>query len=493
MKVLIHIEDVLGIHFATDLELAAEHLRRGDEVHLLTCHGDLQTCPANPFHDWRECIACKSKLRKGLNTQELSDVNTHVLDLAPWREEITLPTFSSIDELKNFEVDGVNHGMEAASTVISALRKPRPDMDEHRDLVERSLFTAIAVYRASLRRIEELQPDRCYVLNGRRASQMPFVRAAWKKDKKLYTFEVGHDANKYILIEDTYFHDLDNKKREIEAYWSDDTPLEEKKELANQFFRDRRYGSGEEVLLAQFKEGQCQGALPDNFDARSRNIAIFNSSLDEFEALEEYENPVYQNQAEGLRRIVNDPDIDDDIHFYLRVHPSLSNVDNYQTQAIERLGADNVTVIPPSSDVDSYALMEACEKVLTFGSALSIESAYAGKPSILIGREPYEDLGACYTPDSHEEAITLLNDPDLPPRDQLGALKYGYYIVARDREYEFYDPWENTILGSELVRSRVTHYTVMLLNKGPISVVSHVVRRLCHRVSQLFKLASQSN
>jgi hypothetical protein len=424
-----------------------------------------------------------------LNIQELSDVNTHVLNLDPYREEITLPTFSSIDELKNFEIDGVNHGMEAASTVISALRKPRPDMDEHRDLVERSLFTAIAVYRASLRRIEQLQPDRCYVLNGRRASQMPFVRAAWKKDRKLYTFEVGHDANKYILIEDTYFHDLDNKKREIEEYWSDGPPFEEKKELADQFFRDRRYGPGDEFLEAQFKEEQRQEALPDDFDASRRNIVIFNSSEDEFAAVEGYENPVYETQVQGMHRIIEDSDLDDDIYIYLRVHPNLTNVENYQTRAIEQLEADHLSVIPADSDVDSYALMEACEKVLTFGSAMSIESAYAGKPSLLIGREPYEDLGACYTPDSHEEAIRLLNDTDLPPRDRLGALKYGYYIVARDRDYEIYDPREKAFFGRRLVRSRLARYTVMLLSEGPLSVLSYVVRRFRHYTSELLRLA----
>jgi len=493
MNVLIYIEDVLGFHFATDLEFAVKHLRRGDEVHLLTCQGGLQTCPANNVHDAKTCILCRSKLHTGLEIDELEDAEVHVLDLDRYKETVSIPSFSTIDDLKDFEIDGINHGMEAASTMISALRKPRPDMGEHRDLVERSLFTAIAVYRASLRRIEELQPDRCYVLNGRRASQMPFVRAAWEKDRKLYTFEVGHDADKYILVEDTYFHDLDNKKREIEEYWSDDTPFEEKKELADQFFRDRRYGSGEKYLEAQFKEEQRQGALPGDFDASRRNVVIFNSSEDEFAAVEGYENPVYETQVQGIHRIIENSDLDDDIHIYLRVHPSLTNVENYQTRAIEQLEADNLSVIPANSDVDSYALMEACEKVVTFGSAMSIESAYAGKPSILLGREPYEDLGACYTPDSHEEAIALLNDPGLPPRDQLGALKYGYYVVSRDRAYDFHDPQENTLFGQELLPSRLARYKVMYLEKGALSVLSYVVRRLSHYASELLGLNPQLN
>jgi hypothetical protein len=356
-------------------------------------------------------------------------------------------------------------------------------MRKHRDLVERSVFTAVALYREARRQLREIGPDRCYVLNGRRASQMPFVRAAWAESTKLYTFEVGHDVNTYILVEDTYFHDLENKKAEIEAYWSDDTPREEKERKADRFFRDRRYGSGDDFLEAQFKENQSPGRLPNGLDRERRNIAIFNSSEDEFAAVEGYENPVYENQIEGLFRIVQDENLDDDIHFHLRVHPNLASVDNYQTREIDQFEADRLTVIPADADVDSYALMETCEKVLTFGSAMSIESAYAGKPSILVGREPYEDLGACYTPDTHERVISLLNERDLPALDTLGAMKYGYYMLARDRAYEFYDPESLRFLDKLLMPSRWARYADRLLTEGPQSLLAYLLRRLRARFS----------
>src|SRR4029077_9202516 len=111
-----------------------------------------------------------------------------------------------------------------------------------------------------------------------------------------------------------------------------------------------------------------------------------------------------KDQIDGLRQIICSPQIDRDIRFYLRVHPNLSQVTNFQTQAIEELRSRNLAVIGPNEDVDSYALMERAEKVLTFGSTMGIESAYAGRPSILIGRECFEDLGSCYTPRSHAEA-----------------------------------------------------------------------------------------
>ena len=450
MVVSIGITDVLGTHYKTYLEIAVKHLRRGDEVPLLTCRGDLQTCTITPSHNWNTCVVCKSKLRSGLSIDEVSDAKQHVLSLEKYKGEVDIPLFSSISELKDFEIDGVNHGMEAASTVISALRKPKPNMREYRDLVERSLFTAVALYRATLEHIDKVQPSRLYLCNGRRASQMPFVRAAWKKDVDPFAFEVGHDVNKYILVEGTYFHDLDNKKEKIEEYWNKEKSYEKKKKVARKFYRERRYGSGKKFLTAKFKDGQERGKMPEKFDPKKRNIAVFNSSEDEFEAVKGYENPVYSNQIEGIRRILCDPNVSKEIQFYLRVHPNLEGINNYQTKEIEKMEYDNLTIIPAGSDIDSYEIMEKSEKVLTFGSAMSIESAYAGKPSILIGKEPYEELGSCYTPKSHKKAIELLNSPDLPALDKLGALKYGYYMIARDREYEIYDTECESFLGEEL-------------------------------------------
>jgi hypothetical protein len=485
MKVLIYVEDVLGIHYATNLELATKHLNLGDEVHFVVCHGSLQSCLRNSKHDWKICVMCKSKLRAGLSADAMVQAKKHVLNLEHHVDSIAIPEFSTIRELKAFSMNGVNHGMEAASSVISFLRDPMPDMRVHRALVERSLFTSVAVFRATSDLIDQIKPDLGYVLNGRFASQMPVVRALRRKRIRFSTFEVGHNWHKYILVEGTFFHDLENKKRQIEHYWGDQVPHTEKERTAHKFFRDRRYGSGEEYPEAHFKRNQHKGILPKDFDLTKRNIAIFNSSEDEFAAVEGYDNPVYKDQIDGLRQLICSPDIDKDIRFYLRVHPNLCQVANLQTRAIEELRSDNLVVVGANENVDSYALMESAEKVLTFGSAMSIESAYAGKPSILIGREPYEDLGACYTPETHAEAVALINDPRLPACSKLGALKYGYYMVARDITYQHFDPKTNTMHGRVLASSATARRAIRSLD--PRNYLSWIKRQSTKYIGRLMR------
>jgi hypothetical protein len=478
VKVFIYAESMLGVHYATNLELASKHLDLGDEVHMVICHGSLKSCLQNSGHDWKICIECKSTLRAGLSSNVMARAKKHVLNLEPYADSLTIPDFSSIDDLRAFSLNGINHGIEAASSVVTFLMDPRPDMQAHRAFVRRTLFTSVALYRATLDLIDRLKPDVGYLLNGRYASQRPVLRALQQRGIRLATFEVGHSRQNYSLIEGTLYHDLENKKRLVEAYWEDQVPRAEKERIAHKFFRDRCHGSGDEYPEARFTRNQRRGVLPAGFDATKRNIAIFNSSEDEFAAVEGYENLVYKDQIAGLRQLICSPNLSSDIRFYLRVHPRLGKISNFQTRAIEELRSDNLVVVGANDDVDTYALMESAEQVVTFGSSMGIESAYAGRPSILIGRADYEDLGACYKPRTHADVLTLINNPQLPALPKLGALKYGYYMVALDVAYEHFDPKTNAIHGNVLMPSTIARRAVKIIRavQGTIARRARIIR-----------------
>lgn len=106
---------------------------------------------------------------------------------------------------------------------------------------------------------------------------------------------------------------------------------------------------------------------------------------------------------------------------------------------IRRMDYPNLTVIMPESLVSTYKLIDACEKVIAFGSSTGIESAYWNTPSILYGRGFYESLGSVYTPASFGELIDLVDDPDLPPLPLTGALKYGFYMSVFGKKTEYFN------------------------------------------------------
>ena len=221
--------------------------------------------------------------------------------------------------------------------------------------------------------------------------------------------------------------------RMVEDLWKQSPQsLEEKTRQASTFYEKRRNG----ILVFDtrvYTKDQQKDLLPDGFDSSKTNIAIYNSSQDEIAALgdEWQKGNLFPSQYEAIEFMLQHAD--PGIHFYLRVHPNLKGVTHKAHMELYDLQKyPNITVIPPESKVSSYALMDACNKVVTFGSSTGVEASYWGKPSILVGRSFYEMTGACYHMKSKDELVAAING-DLPPKDRIGALKYAYFVL--DRQY----------------------------------------------------------
>ncbi len=423
-------------HLGTDLEIAARHLDAGDEVHIIQCSGDLPSCEPNPSHTKFRCIACRYQCDRGLSIINLPDQNRHELALNNFYKCLDLPDFHSIEELNSFKINNVDIGMAVASTLISKTRDPNPNVSNFKNYIYENILMSNSVYNAIKYHIQQIEPDIFYLFNGRFAAIRPALRAAQDLGIKTFVHERAGVSKKYALSEDTYPHDIEYQKNIINNFWDNDWPDNEKEDIAKQWFIDRR--GGKDQGWYSYTKSQNKRKMPDGFDASKRNVSIYISSEDEFAAIEGWENPIYKNQTDAINAILNS-EIDENIRFYLRIHPNLKGLDNTQTRELSELKGKNLIVIPADSKIDSYELMDACEKVITFGSTVGIESVYWGKPSILAGRSSYEDLESCYIPKDHEELINLIND-HLKPLSNLGAMKYGYFQSLAGIPYKYYDP-----------------------------------------------------
>src|SRR5438128_1332181 len=106
MKVLIYEPFVLwNNHFVTSLEIALNHINKGDEVHFLVCESSLSFCEANPEHSLEFCTDCHLIRNRGFDLINLPAENIHKLALKNYWRNIELPQFKTIKELKTFEID----------------------------------------------------------------------------------------------------------------------------------------------------------------------------------------------------------------------------------------------------------------------------------------------------------------------------------------------------------------------------------------------------
>lgn len=435
MKVLIYMPFSAWIpHLATDLEIAAKHIDNGDDVHIIQCSGDLPSCEPNPNHFKFKCTLCKSMRDKGLNLLQLSRQNRHELALNKFISEMDIPDFSSIEELMTYKYDNVDVGMTVASTLISMVREPNPNLSDYKKFINENILMSLAIYGAIKYHIGVIKPDVFYLFNGRFATLRPALRAAQDVGVKTFVHERAGVLQRYSLTENTYPHDLEYQQEQIVIQWNDSRPYSEKEEISKKWFGKQRGGTN----LFSHSKSTLKGNLPQEFDLSKRNIAIFISSEDEFQGIPGWTIQLYNNQVDAIKTIIN-ADIDENVQFYLRIHPYLKKIKNTQTKELSMLNSPNLTIIPANSKIDSYELMEACEKVIVFGSTIGVESNYWGTPSILIGRALYEDLGVCYIPKNHPEVVDLINN-DLNPLPKIGSIKFGYWQSVYGEPFIYYHP-----------------------------------------------------
>ena len=305
-------------HFETDLEIAKKFSDEGHEVYFLTCKGELKTCFINSEHKKAICNVCKSKINNGLkilNVKEnkvlsFSTINNFQLSFND--------ALVSLEALKNYKYKGCDIGLGVISSLVSTLREHNFDVTLHSEKIKNALETSIFVYENFKQIIAQYQPDGIIVFNGRFLETKPVLHLCIQNNIKFFTHERGGRLDRYMYRENSTPHSLTFAKQEIDILWNSND--EHKFLIGNNFFEERRNKIIQNWFV--YTNNQKIGILPNSFDKKKRNIAIFNSSIDEYVTIPDFENKIYVDDNEGIEMICESFVNDEDFHFYLRVHPN---------------------------------------------------------------------------------------------------------------------------------------------------------------------------
>ncbi|MEX1189847.1 MAG: hypothetical protein WED33_11360 [Bacteroidia bacterium] len=438
MKIAIFTSHILlASHYETELEIILNHQEKGDTVTQLVCNKDLPSCDNNPYHHAEACERCVSKRFNGYKILKKRPILKSFLNLkdADKKRISEIPTkFNTVEELQGLWVDNYDIGYSIASSLISISRNPKPELEQR--LLERYIISCAGVYFSVINYLKENPTDILYTFNGRLSHTKAVLRACNKMNVTCLLHERGNSLGYYSLFENTSIHDLLNTHQLVEKSWIEADP-EERVKTASQWFQTRIGGKMQNWF--SFLKNQVF-ELPPDWDAKKRNIIICNSSEDELASLgDEWKNPLYDNQLEGISRIIEDGKALPNTHFYLRIHPHLAKVDNADSRALHAMKAPHLTVLPASSLISTYHLVQKADKVLTFGSTIGIEATFMRRPSITAGKSFYYYLDATYTPKTHAELMNLISS-DLQPKEIEGALKFAYFFGTFGMPFRHYKP-----------------------------------------------------
>jgi hypothetical protein len=476
MRVLVFEPHSFGVPiFEMALDAIQEHLDLGHQVTWIGCNKDLLACESNLHHWASMCAKCVSRRDRGANLLTPRVPMTSLLEYVTpdhRKELLGLQTaFRSLDELRAYALGNLDLGEAVASTLIFVQRTIDLDVKANATVIKHLLQSAFLVYRSLQNYFDHHPTDRVYISNGRVAILRAAVRACEDKRVPFVVRDFGRDKNTLTVFPNTTSYDLEFYRKEIQAHWQKAAGDPRREQIATHFFVDRAGGGNILNDYRSFVGNQQPGLLPADWRPDRHNVAVFNSSEDEFLALgPQWKNPLYQNQLDGLRRLRGSlPGLPEQIHFTLRLHPNLKGAPEKHLRSLTDLHGPRFTVVRPDEPVSSYALLRACDKVLTFGSTMGIEAVFWGKPSILAGRCHYQDLGGTYNPGSHADLLEMLRQP-LEPIGREAALMFGYYYATCGVPYKycvFERLNQGRFKGRYLHWSRATHYLWAVVHRIP--------------------------
>jgi hypothetical protein len=440
---------------------------KGAHVYFVVCEGFLDLCLSNPTGKRAVCATCTkhslATIEHTLGTEACTII--HLRDYYNRNLSDRKFEYNDVQGLKNIEYKGVQIGYASLSSYIYLTRNQSPKINDlARTYFDVLLNQAVRLTDAFENILQHIRPDVVHTYNGRFNEFRPIYETAIQNlvDISLYEVVKLKDPRFYkVAFKNMMPHNVQKNLWRVEECWNNPKYFPgENVSLANQFFTRRRMGeiAGDKVYVGMMTKGK----LPANWDASKRNVVIFNSSEDEFVAIgDEYTSlSMFNSQMDGIVEILKRFRYSQDLQFYVRIHPNLSKVKYKYHLDLYKLGEEfvNVTVIPPSSDVNSYDLLEACEKVIVFGSTLGLEASYWKKPAILLSCAFYYYADVCYVPKSKDELFDLITEY-LEPIENVNTLKYGLYymdksavIIDGDSQFRYIDfnAFRIDVLGKRL-------------------------------------------
>ena len=415
-KVIVHAAyPIWRKHTLVAMARARQLQDAGHDVTLTYCDAVMGTCTANFAGNPVVCAICRHRSQK---TAAALDLRTQPLGLAdhPYRP-LQIPSCADPDS-ESRSITGAErvHLLEGVrSALVSTFRTLPGDIHRSRiiSLIQRRFFrTSIRMLSSMKALIERQRPDRVEVFNGRQACSRFCITAARSMGIPFSTLEVCARQHPMVFAGHTAHDRVEMQKRMLRNPANMD--------LAENYFARRR-----QPRSNKFAKKHAQDFVPPAAQGFQRRVAVFLSSQDEFESLgRDWKSPFPDYAAVVQEMCEQHPET----FFSIRFHPNQADISSdIRTPFHSVEQQPNAEVYYPETSANTYALIEWADTVVTFGSTVTIEACWMGRPAIMLGPSFYDALDIAYTPGSMEETHQLLRSK-LSPKDRTNCARWATFV-----------------------------------------------------------------
>jgi len=418
--------------------------RRGASVEFLSCGGPLPICEISPhtIAPPMPCHVCAPYITEVLSMLKLPFHQVHELTTAAERDEIRRRVMAlDADVLENCEFEDLVLGELVRPSVQWFLLSGSPRFDrEMEDVYRRFLISGATMARATARLLDRSKPDKIYLLNGIFAIERIAIELARRRDIPFVTHEGGFLPDSQVFSSNGFapHHQLD-------SVWPSyaEKPLVQEEAFRLDTYLAQRERGQRDVSRYYPSIERDQDTLVRRLDLdRERPIVSLFTNVD-WDTACFAARAAFDHMEHWLSHVLSVLSSRPEWQLVVRIHPAevrlpfLEPRENAMTMITRHLPSlpSNVRVVPPESDLSTYALMDISRAALVYTSTTGLEMILRGKPAVVAGRSYYSGKGFSYDARSVEEFDELLEhavrNPRIPEETVERARRYACLFFFR--------------------------------------------------------------
>ena len=170
--------------FEIQLEIAQQHLDRGDSVEFLFCDGFIPICEINIKKKLDTCLYCIGRRNSGISLLKGKVVKKSLIQFTKFQDIQKVKNlkthFDSLEDLKNYKLENFDIGQSVYSSIADIRREHLPNINDYKSEIKKFTKSAGKVYFCMKNFIEKRKPDLVYIFNGRHALERPVIEACRK-------------------------------------------------------------------------------------------------------------------------------------------------------------------------------------------------------------------------------------------------------------------------------------------------------------------------
>jgi len=408
----------------------AQALRlRGVEVGLLVCGGGQPICEvgwARRTHPF-PCNRCSYFTETWARAQSLPLFR--LSDGIPWGSDATraprtapTPTAGGLDYVDATRVS-------VPRFFLAAQHEGFPLSPE---AVSDFALSAYGVEQAVEPVIEEFAPDVVVLYNGLTTSELVIKHVAERRGIRAVTYSSGHMPGSLMFSGDEPAERMDS-----EASWREigERPLTPEQQRAIEAYLDARWaGRGTYENYYERPRDQALRAALD-VTGYDRVMTLFTNIPWDTGCLDR--NIAFSSMREWVMEAIATAERHPRTALIVRVHPeelrwgSAESIEDAIAETFDAL-PPNIRVVAPGDSINSYALMDASDVVLTYTSTVGLEAAVRGIPVAVFGAAHYRGKGFTSDVEDAAEFDALFAGATKVPRPRPDrAWRYAFMFFFR--------------------------------------------------------------